>query len=278
MKRSKVFTLVELLVVIAIISILIAMLAPTIGRARETARQTQCKSNIRGVGQGLLIYANNSRDLFPRFDNEWGIALLLARNYTSDGKVFACPSAANPVYDSIEKLTNLQKEVVQPDGSTGAMKDPGYSEVSLYSALTGDAASAGNLATKGFPYPGYDGSASPGPLGFACTSANNAANSGEWLATGQLGYLYAGGDSVASTGSTTPMMRDMDKNHGAFDFGSVLMGDGSVQAMEGANWWNPDVNAGGHRRIQTNQSTTGARVALGNNGDNYGAHWCPPRN
>jgi prepilin-type N-terminal cleavage/methylation domain-containing protein len=59
------FTLVELLVVIGIIAVLISVLLPTLGRAREAAKRTQCLSNLRQIGTLLNMYANAHKGQVP---------------------------------------------------------------------------------------------------------------------------------------------------------------------------------------------------------------------
>jgi len=64
--RRKGFTLVELLVVIGIIALLISILLPSLNRARETANRVKCGSNMRQIGQAILLYANENKGNYPR--------------------------------------------------------------------------------------------------------------------------------------------------------------------------------------------------------------------
>jgi prepilin-type N-terminal cleavage/methylation domain-containing protein len=58
--RTKAFTLIELLVVMSIISMLMAILLPCLGYARERARRVACMANLRSIGQGIYVYANDN--------------------------------------------------------------------------------------------------------------------------------------------------------------------------------------------------------------------------
>ncbi len=63
--RRKAFTLIELLVVIAIIAILAAILFPVFAQARERARATACLSNLKQIGTGLIMYAQDYDESMP---------------------------------------------------------------------------------------------------------------------------------------------------------------------------------------------------------------------
>jgi prepilin-type N-terminal cleavage/methylation domain-containing protein len=113
--RARGFTLVELLVVIGIIALLVSILLPALGRARAQANMIKCSANLKQIGVGLQMYANEFRGAQPlgyidskQFnyplvfsqDTPGGtgervatlLGLLFERKYLGAGPVAYCPS------------------------------------------------------------------------------------------------------------------------------------------------------------------------------------------
>jgi hypothetical protein len=108
--RARAFSLIDLLVSIAVVAVLIALLMPSLSGVREAARRVVCASNIRQVGLGLAMYADDHRGLLPytKFASQsatqsmvilrdgadaWdGLGILYSTEYLDAAGVYYCPS------------------------------------------------------------------------------------------------------------------------------------------------------------------------------------------
>jgi len=79
--REHGFTLIELLVVMVIIALLVGLLLPALARAKEEARKTQCRSNLKQIGLGIEMYANDNGGWTPEMAGS-----LWATSSTANGR------------------------------------------------------------------------------------------------------------------------------------------------------------------------------------------------
>ncbi len=108
MMRAKAgaFTLIELLVVVAILAVLIAILLPSLARARQQAMQVKCAANLKGLGLGMLHYVNDQNGYLPelwRGEGFWAAQLVpyvkIRRSKVgSRNGLLRCPADENPPY------------------------------------------------------------------------------------------------------------------------------------------------------------------------------------
>jgi len=76
MSGKRAFTLIELLIVIAIIALLLAILMPSLRRARNQAKGVTCRNNLKQIGLAFTLYTEDNEGKFPRNGGIWIVKFL----------------------------------------------------------------------------------------------------------------------------------------------------------------------------------------------------------
>ena len=109
--KNAAFTLIELLVVVAIIALLVSILLPSLNQAKELTRRVICATNLKHIGLGLVMYAQDNNEKYPpRWNAHWPVGdfclgphsppatsycpgfMALVPDYVSAIGAFFCPS------------------------------------------------------------------------------------------------------------------------------------------------------------------------------------------
>lgn len=238
MRRKHGFTLIELLVVVAIIALLIGILLPSLGRAREVANRAACAANLSGIYKTMYTYSVTNNGSFEiggsqnaasatgffatardtnvsttasMYDNVTASLWMLVRDGAAP-KIFVCPSSGNTADPMTKSTTDATAaslaytwDFLKPTSGQTSTLHLSYSPLNMY------------LSTQS----SYWGSNAPTDF-IVMGDNNNAPQAG---AAGTTHSLYKGSGSA---NTTAIQQLENSQNHSTGEGGNYTFADGHV--------------------------------------------------
>lgn len=212
-RRKNGFTLIELLVVIAIIAILIALLLPAVQQAREAARRSTCKNNLKQIGIAMHNYHSAHRTLPPGYLDDDPAADVSNHNLLGWGAMILPFIEQSALYDSIGSVGGFNSNwttITEMTTSSAAAPVP-YAKVIL---------------------PAYI--CPSDPMGGLNSDVGNY---------GKSNYTGVAGNTYKSSGTTYPTGAFYDNSHVTFrDFtdglsNSIIIGERGTEGAKSGTIW-----------------------------------------
>ncbi len=139
MRRSRAFTVIELLTSMAIVLMLMAILLPSASHSRERAKRTVCGTNLRGIGHGLYLYANEDPYGFPMIgpiviSNTGQMRLFHQQDRIGVPSTTGIPSPTVDLWAMVRPSFALPRQFICP--STTDQPDPAADTTAYYDFLS----------------------------------------------------------------------------------------------------------------------------------------------
>jgi len=245
MKNTRGFTLIELLVVVAIIGVLIGILVPTIGAAREQANRQACAANLAGIAKSMCIYANENADAFPTVVSTALGSIASAPAGGDAGSADAATAGASLFTAASRKATQSlwllvilgqgqpQQFVCRSDSASASLKTTSTSSQNWASDFAGSANLSYSMSS---PWSDGTTSGNPGSMPRAPWWKNNADSGQPVLADG----IKSGG-KFDTAAEVAPSHRGAGSN--------VSFGDGHAE-------WTPITKSGTNYSLNVPAGTT----------------------